>query len=158
MKRLVGKAAQRLENLSVIDPISRCHFFIGCLHKDGYGLFAFGGKTRLAHRASWLIHRGPIPDGLHVMHGCDNPQCVNVDHLSLGTRSDNMQDMYAKGRYPIKRSARKRAKLDQSKAFEIRWYDAIGTRHKDIAAMYGVTRPLVSAICRNEVWQQECHD
>ncbi len=86
------------------------------------------------------------------------PSCVNAEHFFLGDHFDNMQDMYSKGRYPTKQSARNRAKLNPEKAFEIRWHDAIGMRHSDIAAMHGVTRPLISAICRNETWQMECHD
>jgi hypothetical protein len=128
------------------------------VNEDGYGRFNLDGIIELAHRASYMIHIGPIPDGMQILHHCDMPPCVNHEHFFLGDQFDNMQDMYSKGRYPTRQSARNRAKLNPSKAFEIRWYDAIGMRHKDIAAMYGVTRPLISAICRNEIWQMECHD
>ncbi|MGW2169160.1 HNH endonuclease signature motif containing protein [Streptomyces sp. NPDC001705] len=68
-------------------------------HRNGYGQFHLPGKRHaLAHRASWLLLFGPIPDGLHVLHRCDNRPCVRPDHLFLGTRVDNMQDMAAKGR------------------------------------------------------------
>ena len=155
---LRGCAADRLERLSIPEPNSGCWLFTGCVNDDGYGRFFYKGKYPGAHRAAYEIHCKPIPAGMQVLHRCDNPPCVNPGHLFLGTADDNMQDMYAKKRYPTKQSAAKRAKLDPSKAFEIRWHDAIGARHKDIAAMYGVTRPLISAICRNEAWRQECHD
>ncbi len=156
---LRGCAKDRLERLSIPEPNTGCWIFTGYVTDDGYGEFSYNGKKSLAHRASYDMHVGPIPDGMQVLHRCDMPPCVNPEHFFLGSHTDNMQDMSKKGRFKDSRGIKHpRAKLDPSKAFEIRWYDAIGTRHKDIAAMYGVTRPLVSAICRNEAWQQECHD
>lgn len=60
-----------------------------------------GGKTVRAHRASYKFYRGPIPDGLWVLHRCDVRCCINPDHLWLGTHQDNVDDMMAKGRKPI---------------------------------------------------------
>lgn len=66
--------------------------------KIGYGQFRVNGKRYYTHRYSWIIHNGEIKDGLHVLHKCDNPRCVNPDHLFLGTQADNMRDMTEKGR------------------------------------------------------------
>ncbi|KKK50375.1 hypothetical protein LCGC14_3125650 [marine sediment metagenome] len=65
----------------------------------GYGLFQIDGKVTTASRAAWLIFNGDIPDGYDVCHRCDNPPCVNLLHLFLATKKENMQDMIAKGRH-----------------------------------------------------------
>lgn len=64
----------------------------------GYGQFRLDGKQMGAHRVAWLLYRGEIPKGLHVLHKCDVTSCVNPDHLFLGTAQDNVSDMVAKGR------------------------------------------------------------
>ena len=77
--------------------------FTGCwnwvsINKAGYGMIDIDGKTYRAHRYSWEASNGKIPDGLCVCHKCDNPRCVNPDHLFLATHQENMKDMYDKGR------------------------------------------------------------
>lgn len=67
----------------------------------GYGQFAKGRPSRYAHRISWALANGPVPDGLWVLHKCDNRPCVRPDHLFLGTHADNMRDMVEKGRSTV---------------------------------------------------------
>jgi len=74
-----------------------CWIWTGATVKK-YGEFAFEGKIQSTHRVSWQIHFGTIPDGMDVLHHCDNPPCINPKHLFLGTHSDNMQDAKRKGR------------------------------------------------------------
>jgi hypothetical protein len=66
---------------------------------NGYGRLNRGDVSRWAHREAWRIHRGNIPEGLFVLHKCDNRKCVNPDHLFLGSARDNALDMVAKGRH-----------------------------------------------------------
>lgn len=84
------------------EPMSGCLLWTGCIDAKGYGLIGVAGRSTGAHRVAWILARGPIPDGLWVLHHCDNPACVNAEggHLFLGTNLDNIRDRNAKGRNP----------------------------------------------------------
>ena len=77
-----------------------CWVWLGYTTDAGYGRFYTRRVQVYTHRFSWTIHNGPIPDGRHVLHKCDNPPCVKPDHLFLGTNEDNIADKIAKGRQP----------------------------------------------------------
>lgn len=79
---------------------SKCWEWTASKDSCGYGLFRVSHteNMRRAHRVAWTLENGEIPDGLHVLHRCDNPACVRPSHLFLGTHRDNMLDMHAKGR------------------------------------------------------------
>ncbi len=79
------------------EPNTGCWLWMYGTAKAGYGCCTYLGEVG-AHRVSYVIHIGPIPSGQHVLHKCDVPQCVNPDHLVLGTNADNMADMARKGR------------------------------------------------------------
>jgi hypothetical protein len=82
-----------------VNKAGECWEWTACRHHQwGYGHVRVGGKLEAAHRVSWEMHNGPIPDGLLVCHHCDNPKCVRPAHLFLGTGTDNSRDMHAKGR------------------------------------------------------------
>lgn len=128
---------------------SGCHEWTGSLTPNGYGQIHQNGKTAYAHRVAYELKHGPIPDGLYVLHSCDNRKCVNHRHLSLGTFDDNMADMVGKLRQAHGRK-NAHAKLQPAQVIEIR--QAVGT-HKEIAERFGVSQPLVTMIRTGRIWK-----
>ena len=78
---------------------SGCWGWVGASSGAGYGHTRIGGRNISAHRTSWELHFGAVPDGMCVLHRCDNRRCVRPDHLFLGTLSDNSRDCVEKGRH-----------------------------------------------------------
>lgn len=95
-ERLAEKTNQ---NGPVVRPeLGPCWQWTGGCFVSGYGQIKVAGKPWKAHRLAWTLTNGEVPDGLFVLHRCDNPKCVRLDHLFLGTNADNSADMVAKGR------------------------------------------------------------
>ena len=138
-----------------VQKTDECWVWIGGCHADGYGSFgASRGHAIRAHQYSWQLHNGPVPDGLCVLHICDNPPCVRPDQLFLGTKLDNARDREAKGRgRQPKGEAHHNAKLTQEAVLAIRARRAQGEFCRIIAADYNVTTGLVSQIARREAWK-----
>lgn len=84
--------------MSKVEITDGCWYWTGAKRSTGYGNFCFNGVSTGAHRVSWFIFKGNIKNNLFVLHKCDNPSCVNPEHLFLGTQKDNIEDMHRKGR------------------------------------------------------------
>jgi len=82
---------------SKVTKTETCWTWTGARNRKGYGEIGAKGRVQKAHRIAWELTYGPIPEGLDVLHHCDNPPCCRPDHLFLGTDADNMADMMAKG-------------------------------------------------------------
>lgn len=122
--------------------------------KNGYGLIRTttnaSDPQTLAHRAAWIVERGEIPAGRVVMHTCDNPACVNIDHLKIGSHKENTADMVSKRRHGW-RNGTAWQKLSKEN------YEQIKSLYRDrltqqlIADKFGVSRPLVSMIVNGKL-------
>jgi hypothetical protein len=75
-----------------------CVLWNGAVNKGGYGITSYQGKSKMTHRLIYEIHNGEIPKTLKVLHSCDHPNCINIDHLRVGNQKDNMDDMRDRNR------------------------------------------------------------
>lgn len=122
-----------------------CWVWTGARLAAGYGRSPLGrrGKGPLAHRRSWELANGPIPQGMHVLHHCDNPPCVNPAHLFLGTDADNVRDAQAKGRLsPLPHPSgdeHYHTKISDADVLALVVERASGVTVKDLAEKYGIT-------------------
>lgn len=135
-----------------VNKTNGCWLWTGCPTTDGYGQIRppnTKGVIR-AHRASWIIHNGPIPNGLWVLHDCpggDNCLCVRPDHLWLGTHEDNMRDKAEKGRTGS-------AKLTPALVIELRnLHRSSEFTHKCLATRFNVSRKTVANILNGRNWK-----
>jgi Transcriptional regulator, contains sigma factor-related N-terminal domain len=135
------------------EPMSGCWLWTGAVHDSGYGLLDEVGRKIRAHRFSWTLRRGEVPDGVLVLHKCDVRSCVNPDHLFLGTHADNSRDMVTKGRSQ-RGEKHYDAKLTEGQVVEVRrlYYSGAWTQ-RELALKFRVSQTLVSWITRRKAWK-----
>lgn len=130
-----------------------CWEFTGGCDKDGYGKISVLGITIPAHRASYDLCKGDIPKDIKVLHSCDNPPCINPDHLYLGTAQDNSDDMVNKGRTNGPKGSRQgQAKLNEDAVIIIRQLLNEGYSQREIARRFDVTQGAIYLIKHNKRW------
>lgn len=131
-----------------VDPDTGCWVWQRSHHmQKGYGNFRWKKRTHSAHRESYRAHNGPIPDGMVVMHSCDNPACCNPAHLLLGTQADNLKDMRDKGRQA--RGEASRSVLTNADVMAIR---QSRLPHRDLAASLGCDEETVRLARTGQTW------
>ena len=123
-----------------------CWLWLGGKAKDGYGLMKIKQKSIPAHRVSYVLHKGKIPKGMFVLHSCDNPSCVNPDHLSVGTHKQNMLEARLRGRIKSKLTAEEVSQIRDLLSCEI-------FSQTVIAKFYEVTQANVRAIANGKTWK-----
>lgn len=141
---------------SMPEPMSGCWLWLGYACHNGYGRVRFEGKSWLAHRVAWFAHHGPIPEGMHLCHKCDNPGCINPAHMFVGTQADNVRDMIRKGRENRDPRPYQRGELNQNSritADVVRSILLSPLNQRDAAAAFGVAPSWVQRIRKREVWR-----
>jgi hypothetical protein len=135
-----------------------CLVWTGTKGESGYGEIQRLHVRWLTHRLAWTLANGPIPAAMEVCHHCDNPACVRIEHLFVGTHAENMRDMLAKGRHGFVGSSRSgedhpTAKLTKIDVIWIRYLRSLGATHKRIAEIVGGSLSNARAICSGKTWQ-----
>lgn len=123
----------------------------------GYGQFRFRSRTQKSHRVSWVLVYGEIPENQCVLHKCDNPACVNPNHLFLGTHQDNVKDRDAKGRQSHSMGRKgiehNQHKLCNEDVICIRVLYQAGIVQREIAKMYNVHVMTINNIVHRKLWK-----
>lgn len=154
---LTPKDIVRFSKAFIIGDPEECWEWQRLRGPSGYGRFGIGRnaqRLRYAHRVSWTFFKGPIPKDLLILHRCDNPPCVNPNHLFLGTYDDNAKDRAAKGRNKYQRGEKSpRALLTEKHVREIVSALREGVKIKHLAVKYSVTRSAINNICFGTNWK-----
>jgi hypothetical protein len=143
-----------LDRTSVVED--GCWMFLGAWDSHQYGIVWYGGHNKGAHIVSYEYHIGPVPKDKFVLHKCDHPWCVNPEHLFVGTKKENYDDMIAKGRGD---DCHRRGEdnnttiLTEQQVIEIYSLLDKGLTHTSIAIRYGVARPTITSINSGQNWR-----
>lgn len=157
---------------SNMDKTGECWLWVGKRTKAGYGVLSVRGQEQYTHRLAWEFTNGLIPEGMDVLHHCDNPPCGRPAHLFPGTAVDNSRDMYAKGRgtppphytgdaHPFRRrpelvrrgERHPKVKLTEEDVLRIRKEHAQGASYEQLASRYGVDKSNIGYIVSGKTWR-----
>lgn len=152
--------ADRLRRNMTVNRKSGCWEWTGTT-RDGYGRMTVGSRTDgtrrsvSAHRVAYELKNGEIPAGMEVCHKCDNPACINPEHLFAGTKRDNAADRDAKGRhFALNGEEHPASKLTKRIVRDARWERAYrGTSFQELARKYGVSKTTIRNAVIGETWQ-----
>lgn len=132
---------------------TECWIWQGAITRYGYGKLNVGAKSWSAHRLSYTVWVGDIPDGLLVRHKCDVRSCINPEHLEVGTHLDNYEDMVSRGRRSVTKPENAAfTVLDWDKVEDIRDLYISGCTQSRIAEKYGVDRATIGYVVRGDTW------
>ena len=130
-------------------PESGCWIWMSTIEKSGYGRVCAGKKPFFAHRVSYELKYGEIPQGMMALHHCDVRCCVNPDHIFVGTQQDNMTDKVRKNRQ-AKGCRHGNAKLTEDQAREIKFSSEVSTK---LAAKFGYSASMIREIKNGNLWK-----
>ena len=151
-QRLEGKwyEAERLTGWD-----SGCHIWTGTKNSEGYGELRFGRHMRKVHRLRYAHTYGPIPDWLLCCHKCNVRECINPEHIYLGTDADNTRDKIDAGTHLIRARGRDHhnTPLEEADVLEIRRLDAAGSTRAEVARRYNVTTATIGNIVNRKTWR-----
>lgn len=144
-----GTVSERLAHHS--ERAGDCTEWTGYRDKDGYGQIQVDGRPERAHRVAYELRHGAIPEGQLLRHTCDNPPCINPDHLVPGDEAENSQDMIERGR-SLAGERNPAAKLSPQDVARIRDLAGSGVQQREIAESFSLGQSHVSRIVRGESW------
>jgi len=145
----LSSVKDRLINSIKVDIRTGCWNWTECFTRGGYGNISIYGIQTRAHRVSYAFFKKAIPGSMFVLHKCDNPSCINPEHLFLGTQQDNMDDMVIKGR-----QGKGNSKLTEEDVKDIRLLlDTTNTTMTRLGEMFGVCANTIGRIHRRKIWR-----
>jgi hypothetical protein len=151
---MINKESVMQRFIKSIDKTNSCWNWKLFIDNDGYGRMKIGRRSPGAHRVSYLLFKGEIPKGFHVCHICDNRQCVNPDHLFIGTPKENICDQIMKNRFRIARGESQWcSKFTNKDILDIRKLHKNGKNGNQIAKIYKVERRVIYDILKGITWK-----
>lgn len=155
-ERLSDEKYHEISKNRLINRIKKeneCWIWCGYISNHGYGVSSYRSKSILVHRLSWILFKGLMSSDLDVCHHCDNPKCINPDHLFLGTAKDNIIDCFNKKRKSHKGEKHPNSKISENDVIKIFELRKIGWTHQKLADMFKITQGTISNILHRRLWK-----